>query len=185
MAYCTPADLLLGQLGTRLPPEINAIDYINAAADHIDARLGVTYVTPFITAGVNTLPLHQVKLLKGINAKRASGQIILAATMATEDNALHQYGLWLVREADLELQAVQDGTVRLSAPLVDSEGFPLDPTTDPDDVDPYARIPGAYNIDAYSPNAAFEENVMQGSDAVWSPRDGSRFGPRFPYPRGH
>lgn len=185
MAYCVPADLPLGELTGRLPVEISVNSYINAAADHIDARLGFMYLTPFEVEGVNSLPSHQVKLLKGINAKRAAGQIILAATLATEDSVLQQYGLWLIQEADLELQAIQSGEVRLAAPLVDSDGLPLDPTTDPDDADSYARVPTAFVIDAYSPVAAFEANFYQGQDTVWSPRDGTRSYPYSPYPRGH
>src|SRR3954469_8662488 len=122
MPYCTNADLLLGQLTTRLPIEIDVDEYIESAADHIDARLGFIYATPFVTEGVDALPSNQAKLLRGINAKRASGQIILAATIATEDNVIHQYGLWLLQEADLELQAIQNGTVKLNAPIVDAEG---------------------------------------------------------------
>ena len=184
MAYCVLADLLLGQLENRLPPEITTAEYINAAADHIDARLGSMYVTPFVTIGVNSLPSHQVKLLKGINAKRASGQIILAATIATEDTVIHQYGLWLIQEADLELAAIVKGEYLLSAPRVDSEGYPLDPVGDPDDIDPYARAPSATNIDMYSATAAFEAHVHQGQPVVWTPRDGSRevF---YETPRGH
>ena len=185
MAYCISADLPLGQLAARLPTEISVNTYMNAAADHIDARLGFRYVTPFDVEGTGSLPLHQVKLLKGINAKRAAGQIILAATMATEDSVLQQYGLWLIQEADIELQAIISGDIMLSAPLVDSDGYPIDPTTDPDDADAYARVPTAYNIDMFSPNAAFEAHVMQGEDVVWSPRDGTRSYPYLPYPRGH
>jgi hypothetical protein len=184
MAYCTSSDLPLGQLTNRLPAEISVNTYMNAAADHIDARLGYMYVTPFQTTGVNALPSHQVKLLKGINAKRAAGQIILAATIATEDNILQQYGLWLIQEADLELQAIESGEVRLAAELVDADGFPIDPTTDPDDADPYARTPSAYVIDQYSAVAAFEAHVFQGEDVMWSPRDGTRSYPYLPYPRG-
>ena len=165
-AYCISSDLPLGQLTGRLPVEISVNNYMNAAADHIDARLGFMYLTPFDVEGVGSLPSHQVKLLKGINAKRAAGQIILAATIATEDNVLQQYGLWLIQEADIELQAIQNGDVRLAAPLVDSDGLPLDPTTDPDDADPYARTPSAYVIDAYSAVAAFEANIHQGQDTA-------------------
>ena len=185
MPYATTADLLLGQLETRLPLEINANEYLQAAADHIDARLGFKYVTPFVTTGGGALPSHQVKLLKGINAKRASGQMILAVTIATEDSNLHQYGLWLVQEADLELQAIQNGLVNLSAPLVDSDGNPITPGTDPEDLDPYAAIPTTTNIDMYSATAAFEANVFQGQPTVWAPRDGTREWAHYPYPRGH
>ena len=184
MSYCTLGDLLLGQLESRLPPEITTNEYINAAADHIDARLGSMYVTPFVTIGVNSLPSHQVKLIKGINAKRASGQIILAATIATEDTVIHQYGLWLIQEADLELAAIVKGEYMLSAPRVDSEGYPLDPTEDPGEVDPYARVPSGSNIDMYSANAAFEAHVMQGQPVVWTPRDGARE-VYYQTPRGH
>jgi len=185
MAYCIPGDLPLGQLAGRLPVEISINNYIAAAADHIDGRLGFMYLTPFDVEGVDSLPSHQVKLLKGINAKRAAGQIILAATIATEDSVLQQYGLWLIQESDIELQAIQSGEIRLAAPLVDSDGLPLDPTTDPDDADPYARVPGAYVIDNYSAVAAFEANIHQGQDTSWTPRDGVRAYPYVPYPRGH
>lgn len=183
MPYAASADLPLGQLSTRLPTEVNINSYLNAAADHIDARLGHMYVTPFVVSGANSLPSHQVKLLKNINAKRAAGQIIMATTIATEDSLVHQYALWLIQEAEIELQAIQDGIVKLSAPPVDSDGVPLPDIDDPDDADAYARVPTAVNIDMYSATAAFEENIMQGSDATWTPRSGERFS-TLPYPRG-
>lgn len=180
MAYCEIEDLQLGQLATRLPPEVDAQQYIDDASDHIDARLGFSYVTPFITEGVNALPSNQIKLLRGIASKRASGRIILAVTIATEDSNVQAYGLWLLQEADLELKAVQDGAVLLSAPRLDPDGEVIGETEDPTDSDPYANIPTANNIDAFSPNAAFEANIMQGYDTPWRPRDGSV---AFPYQR--
>jgi len=185
MPYCVPGDLPLGQLSGRLPIEISVNSYINSAADHIDGRLGFMYLTPFDVEGLGSLPSHQVKLLKGINAKRAAGQIILAATIATEDSVLQQYGLWLIQEADIELQAIQSGEVKLNAPLVSSDGLPLNPTADPDDADAYARVPTAFVIDKYSPVATFEAYVHQGQDVSWTPRDGSRAYPYTPHPRGH
>ena len=177
--YCDVSDLLLGQLTTRLPPEADAQEYIDAAANHIDARLGFQYVTPFVTEGVNALPDNQIKLLKGINAKRASGQIIMATTIATEDQQVQAYALYLMQEADLELKALQDGLVILNAPRIDAEGNPVE-GDDPSLADPYARVPTAFVIDAFSPNAAFEANIMQGQNVGWNPRDGSRV---FPYQR--
>jgi hypothetical protein len=174
MPYCTTGDLLLGQLESRLPPEIVANEYIALVADEIDGRLGFLYETPFEVAGVNALPDHQVKLLKSINSKRASGRIIMAATIATEDVAVHNYALRLIQEADLELAAIANGDVKLSAPTVDSDGNPVGPIPDPDDLDPWARVPTATNIDMYSPVVAFEANVMQGQDVNWAPRDGTR-----------
>ena len=185
MAYCTSADLLLGQLETRLPVEVNMTEYINIVADEIDARLGVMYEVPFETAGVNALPPYQVKLLKSINAKRASGRIIMAATIASEDSVVHQYAMYLMQEADIELAAIANGDVRLSAPPMGADGLPLEPTSDPELEDPYARIPGAVSRDAESATVAFEAYAYQGELVLWAPNDGYRADPALPYPRGH
>ena len=184
MAYCTTNDLLLGQLETRLPAEVNPTEYITIVADEMDARLGFMYETPFDIAGVDSLPLHQVKLLKSINSKRASGRIIMAATIASEDSLVHQYALRLIQEADLELAAIANGDVRLSAPPIGADGLPLDPIEDPDIDDPQARIPGAVSRDVDSATAAFEAFAYQGEDVIWAPNDGTRALPYLPYPRG-
>ena len=185
MPYCATADLLLGQLETRLPAEVNMSEYISIVADEIDARLGFLYEVPFETVGVNALPPHQVKLLKSINAKRASGRIIMAATIASEDSVVHQYAMYLMQEADIELAAIANGDVRLSAPPIGPDGLPLEPTDDPEMDDPLARIPGAVSRDLYSATAAFEATVYQGDNVPWAPNDGERALWTLPYPRGH
>jgi hypothetical protein len=174
MPYCTTNDLLIGQLISRTPPEVVPGDYVNRAADEMDSRLGFVYQTPLPVTGINALPSHQVKLLKSINLKLASGRIILATTIATEDVTIHQYGLRLIQEADLELAAIANGDVKLSAPMVDSDGVVIGEIVDPDDADPYARVPTAINVDMYSAVVAFEANVHQGQAVNWAPRDGTR-----------
>jgi predicted regulator of Ras-like GTPase activity (Roadblock/LC7/MglB family) len=185
MAYCTPTDLLLGQLESRLPPEVNMTEYIAIVADEMDARLGFMYEVPFQVAGINALPAHQVKLLKSINAKRASGRVIMAATIASEDSLVHQYALRLMQEADIELAAIANSDVRLSAPLIGTDGLPIEATEDPELDDPQARIPGAVSRDVYSATLAFESSVYQGESVVWAPNDGARPDSALPYPRGH
>lgn len=172
MAYCDTDDLLLGPLTGTLPSSVDPVKYIDLAAEQVDSRLGYSYVVPLPIA---TLPDHQKFLLKSINYKLASGRLIMAIAVATEDPAVHGYAARLIAEADLELAAIVNGDVLLTAPRATDTGG-VAPGTDPSLEDAFARIPGATNRDASSAVTAFEENIMQGDDSSWSPNAGRVYG---------
>lgn len=168
-AYCEASDLLLGDIvvgGT------SAERWISTAADEMDAKIGYIYVTP---VNVTTLPPHQAKLLKNINAKLASGRCLMAAAQGSEDNGVHAYALLLVREATEDLMLIANGEADLTAPRVDEDGAPVDTIEDPTVDDPYARIPTGRSADEYSAITVFEHSFFDGSASPadpWVPSDG-------------
>jgi len=86
MSYVEPTDLLLGELTNTLPASISATQYIAMTAEEMDAKLGVLYSVPI---NVDGLPNSQGGLIRSIHRKLASGRIIMAATVAHSDTALH------------------------------------------------------------------------------------------------
>jgi hypothetical protein len=136
-------------------------DFITAASSEIDAKLGFIYATPFILSGGGAMPLHQAKLIEDICIKLASGRIILAATSTMEQSTIHAYGASLVRDAQVSLMAIANGEVNLAVTMVDSEGNPRPPGSNPEDDDPLAYVPSASNRDSDSAVEAFERNFMQ------------------------
>lgn len=166
--YCELEDLLIGQVRDRLPPQVVPNDFIEAASDEIDSKLGFVYVTPFIIdqGQSNSLPAFQAKLIRDICKKLASGRILLAATSAMEQSTIHAYGASLVRDAMVSLIAVANGDVRLSVIRVDADGNPRASEPDsPEKADRFAFIPGARNRDLRGGVEAFEDNFM--TPGVW------------------
>lgn len=172
MGYVEPTDLLLGELTNALPASISPTQYISMTAEEIDAKLGVMYAVP---VNIATLPNSQGSLLKSIHRKLASGRIIMAATIAHAESAIHGYAVQLVKEAQMELMAVANGDVVLiGAERVDGDGAPRGDIADAEVADPRARVPGAYNRDEYSAVEAFEYNFMRPTlepeeIVTWSP----------------
>jgi hypothetical protein len=163
--YCEVGDLLLGNLQGRLPSQIDPAEFVKHAAEEMDSKIGFVYVTPINVdpepdPPLVALPVPQVLLLKHVCAKLASGRIILAAAIGHEDSTVHQYGLYLVREAEVTLMAIANQEVNLAAPTVDSEGNPDEPVDPPTSIDPMAFVPGGKNRDDFAAVAAFEDNYM-------------------------
>jgi hypothetical protein len=134
--------------------------FVDTAAEEIDAKLGFVYdlplrlladppVDPVTEDSWKDLPAYQVKLLKGINNRLASGRLILAIDIAGEQNTMHAYGWQLVKEATAELLMIANGDVDLDAARRTIEG------TEPD------RTPSIYNYDEESLLLGFEDNIMR------------------------
>ena len=142
--------------------------FIQAAADEMDAKLGFVYATPI---DVSLLPVNQAKLLKTINAKLASGRMIMANALGGQDATVNAYAMYLVKEAEVDLMSIANGQVDLKAPEVDASSDPVGVIEDPTVADPYARIPSGWNPDATSAVTAFEKNFMGGSypGFLWTP----------------
>lgn len=158
MPYVEEDDLLLGELTTTLPASVSATQYLDMAQEEIDSKLGVLYVVP---VDIEALPNSQGSLVKSIHRKLTSGRIIMAATIAHSDTAVHAYGMQLVKEAQMELMAVANADVVLiGAERVDGDGSPRGDVPDAEVADPLARVPGATNRDALSAVETFEKNFM-------------------------
>jgi hypothetical protein len=166
MAYCEETDLLISS-DIMLPSVLSKSKFIQFAADDMDAKLGYVYIVPITTA---SLPAHQKSLLRSINAKLATGRLIMAAAVGGEDTAVHQYALYLIKEAEMDLMSIANGQVDLQAPAVDSSGNPLPPMDDPLSNDSFARTPGGWNPDRTSAVTAFEKSVFGFNDPIsWDP----------------
>lgn len=165
MAYCGETDLLLSEATVTSLGE--KARFIKSAAGEIDGKLGYIYATPIDTAG---LPPHQAQLLLSINAKLASGRLMMAAAFGSQDTNVNAYALYLVKEAEMDLMSIANGQVDLTAPKVDPAGDPIGTIEDPAIVDPYARIPSGWNPDQVSAVTIFEQRFLGGgSDDLWIP----------------
>lgn len=157
MAYSVPADLLLDDT-------IYSVDvqkFIDLAAEEIDVRLGELYQLPLAPIPpALTLPVRDLTLLKIINNKLATGQIILAAATPGEDNNLHAYGRWLVNDAWATLMLIANDELKLSA--IRLEGLTEEDTS---------RLPATVNHDEESLLLGFENTVLRGEG--WYSRPGA------------
>ena len=115
MAYCTVADLLIGDIPTSAA--LDPVKYVNDAADEIDSKIGFVYETPI----PNTVPRPVVLLLKRLNSHLASGRLILAATISVEDVRLNAYGQSLVDEVELALQKIVGGELLLAGADINTD----------------------------------------------------------------
>lgn len=145
MAYCSPTDLMIGNIP--LPQYMDANQLINDAADEIDSKIGWRYETPLDNSETGPLSRPARLMLKRINAALATGRIILAVASPEEKNNLHSYGWSLIREANGAINVIADGTVVL-------EGATLNPVV----VEPVAA-PLIDNLDAESQVEAFYDRI--------------------------
>lgn len=156
MAYSEVSDLLLGDV--IVGGGVNKQQFVDAAADEIDSKIGWLYNTPIAVNGdnysnpvIDPLPRHEALLLKGINNKLASGRLILTLDIAGEGTTLHAYGARLVKEAMDELLLIANGTLDLSAPRLDTpEAYFID------------RAPTVTNLDEESLLTPFVQTVHGG-----------------------
>lgn len=157
-AYCTVADLLIGDI-----PTSGALDpqkYVNDAADEIDSKIGFVYTTPIPVDAASDTPRPVVLLLKRLNSHLASGRLILAATIPGEDERLNAYGASLVNEVEATILAIQSGQVILDG--VTPGGFTL----------PKKPVPMLLNGDDESAVDAYYDRVVNPSyprPIGWSP----------------
>lgn len=108
VAYCEQADLQIANI----PLPSDAQKYVMSTAEEIDSKLGMRYVTPIV---VTETPANRPTrlLLKNINSWLGAGRLLLASGAPGEDDQLHQYAIYLVREAQAALASIMDGTVPL------------------------------------------------------------------------
>ena len=150
-----------------LPASLSKEKFIDFAAGDMDSKLGYRYVTPIDTTA---LPVHQLQLLMSINAKLATGRLIMATAVGGEDTAVHQYALYLVKEAEMDLMSIANGQVDLVAVEVDEDGNTLPGIDNPTIADPFARTPTAWNPDSVSAQTEFEKSFFTDEPKrLWDP----------------
>ena len=103
--YCEVGDLLIGDLS--LPPSISLAKYIEATADEMDAKIGNVYEVP-IVIDPDKLTIYKatIALLRSINARLASGRIIMSAASFMELTTVHSYAKSLVVDALADLESI-------------------------------------------------------------------------------
>lgn len=158
MAYSTVDDLLLGDLP--VDPALKE-QAVSQAADDIDAKLGVLYALPLAAVGGGVIPAYQLKLLKGINNKLASGRLLMTLNVSAEAvGGLHSYGKLLLDEANQELLLIANGVVTLDAvrrgatPALDN-----------------SKLPAAVVRDTESLVEQYENGAMRGIPSYARPGD--------------
>ena len=105
--YCEVSDLLIGDL--ILPVEIDAGKYITSAAEEMDSRIGVLYTTPIEIEEADKEKFRAtITFLRSINARLASGRILMAAATALELTTVHAYARNLVEGALADLKLIED-----------------------------------------------------------------------------
>ena len=159
VAYCTIADLLTGSIpsGTY----IDEAQYIQAAADEIDSALAMRYIVPVVVPAIPQYAATTL-LLKGINAKLASGRIITASAATGSQTETHAYGLFLIQQALEQLKMLTSGEYVLpGAPTATQPGNDTVPVLI-SNVDAESQVEAFYNrVTGYPP--------LPGGDYPWAP----------------
>jgi hypothetical protein len=148
MAYCSENDLLVGDM--EFSAATSKESFVRDAANEMDARLGFVYVLP-----ITGIPAHAQTLLKMINARLASGRLLMSIAAPAEDDGVHRYGEWLIKEAYNDLHAICNGSIQLAGATSTA--------------DPTPRSGASYNHDEESAFDMFENQVMRGVPSWWQP----------------
>lgn len=143
MAYSTSNDLLFGSV----PPPSDVDKWIQLADDEIDASIGNTYLTP-ITFPASSDARPSKLLVKNASAMLATGRAIMAIDSGSEEDGVHQYGLYLIKEARKVIDAIACGETVLTG--VQLTGSDADITS----------APKVYNTDASSAVEGFFSNFQ-------------------------
>lgn len=159
MAYSSVADLMFGSVP--LPPDPDR--WITAADEEIDSGVGRLYLTP-ISFPSSTEARPAKLLIKRVSAMLATGRAIMAIDAGSQENSLHQYAMYLIREARSVITAISTGEISLDGVQVAS---PEDATS----------APKVYNIDTSS---AVEDFFGHFQAPAWPDTDR----PYWTYPRG-
>jgi hypothetical protein len=156
--YCKENELLTGDMagieGLRQR-------FVNLAADEMDSFIGFAYLLPL---PIESMPVHEQLILKNINVKLATGRLIMAQAVGSEDTSTHAYGQSLVDEAIRDLWAIRNGQTNLTAPVASAGDTNSAPVIIEGD-----RVSG---VDAYYAWAGKTGvAALFGTVPIWSPGD--------------
>lgn len=148
-AYCTVDDLLTGNIPSH--DYIDELAFVNNAADEINAALATMYVIPVVVTAIAQYAATPL-ILKSINAKLASGRIIMAAAASAEQTEVQAYALYLVTQALEQLKQITDGSYVLpGAPQVIAPGSDTAPVL-VSNVDAESQVEAFYGrVSGYPP----------------------------------
>lgn len=123
--YCEVTDLIFGNI----PVPATAQKFVTQASDEIDSKIGFRYATPVVLSS-STEQRPALLLLKKIAIFLATGRCILAVGGASEESRIHQYGIYLIQQADQALKDIVDGKtilpgVELATPANSKSSGPM------------------------------------------------------------
>jgi len=145
------SDLLTGNI--RLSDDLDTDAFLADASSEMTARIGIVYDVDALD--VSTLDTYIQELLKLIEVRLASGNIILESAGGTsQDDELNAYGMYLVGLAREALNAIVNGELDLGAPVK---------------VDGGNRAPHVVDGDTESAVDIFSDFTMAGKDGYWIP----------------
>lgn len=110
-AYCEVDDLLTGDIPT--PAYLDVPGMVQDAADEIDSKIGHLYDTPIDVTDSGAAARWVKLLLKRLNVFLATGRLLMAAAAGGEDDRVHAYGSYLIREATAALNKIVSGEITL------------------------------------------------------------------------
>lgn len=111
--YSTKADLRIGDL--RLPARMgDGTQFVEAAAEEIDAQLGHIYKTPLTIDPAVAGNRPAILLLKNMNNLIASGRLVLDLAASSEDDSLHAYGRSMLQEGLTLVRMIQSRDILLT-----------------------------------------------------------------------
>jgi hypothetical protein len=110
MAYCKTEDI---NLGTMEPPRGTDVQkVINEAANDIDAVVGRFYRLPLQLSESDPQHAPYKLLLRKLNIFLTTGDIIIKAAGARQDDSMNASGLWYMRQAQDVLKKIENGKIR-------------------------------------------------------------------------
>lgn len=133
MAYSEVGDLVFGAIPTA---QQDLTSWITRADEEIDAEIGTIYVTP-LSFPMSTEARPGKLLIKKISYQLATGRAIMSMDAGSEENNIHQYGFYLIKEALAALKCIKDGDVILPGVQI----------LNPEDA---TSAPQVYNVDSSS-----------------------------------
>ena len=162
MSYSATTDLQTGNIPTG---SVQTDLYVNLAAEEIDSKIGFIYKTPVdMSTGTDPVPNATTSraaslLLKRLNNQIATARILLAIYSPAENQELNAYGKQLLDDAEVVLDQIVKGEIRLTG-AQDINGVPIGGDTD---VVPTAALMGNY------------DNTGSGVDAFYNKLSGGCF----------
>jgi hypothetical protein len=108
--YSEVSDMLLGEIPA--PSDEEGQKYVQDAADEIDSKLGLRYLTPIVVANTSENRVTTL-LLKRISNWLASGRFVCARAVAAELQQVHAYGASLIKDATDALLQLEIGDIPL------------------------------------------------------------------------
>lgn len=151
-AYCAESDLRTGDLAP--PSYTTKVQYIQNAAEEIDAAIGHLYITPVTIDSAVSKNRPSILFLKKLNWLLASGRFILDVAAAGEMDNLNAYGKRMLDEANMMIASLISSDLQLvGAPLI---------AVDPNRAKNFTG-PVIYNEDPYSLVETFYRQRRLGS----------------------